>query len=232
MNNTYDYGIPLEELRERFSKLYSGLIYDYLENEHHLSNQALANDINPLDSKWVIAGPAYTLKMETTPTFDPSLREYRLKKLDEMVPGMIEVRDCSGDQQVAHFGELNASIMRAKGCIGAIIDGGTRDSRYIRKMDFPVWARYQNPVEALGRTVVAKAMVDITIRGALTTKVTVRPWDYIFADEDGVLIIPREMVKQTLEGCEKEFEQENEARIAYNDPNITPLEIYRKFGKL
>ncbi len=62
----FDYGLPLEELRERFEKLYSGLIYDYLENEKHLSNQALANDVNPLDSNWILAGPAYTLKMETS----------------------------------------------------------------------------------------------------------------------------------------------------------------------
>ena len=227
----FDYGISIEELRERFTKLYAGLIYDVLDGMG-LPNQALANAIKPLKNEWVIAGPAYTIKMETNSSTDMSLRAKRLEMLDMMVPGMIEIRDCSNDEQVAHFGELNTNIVRAKGCVGAIIDGGTRDSRFVLEMDFPVFARYRNPVEALGRAVVTKAMVDIVVRGALSSVVKVRPYDYLFADLDGVIVIPREIVKDVLEKSEQEFMHENEAREMYRQPGANPVEIYKKLGKL
>ena len=227
----FDYGISIEELGARFTRLYSGLIYDVLD-EMGYSYQALAHEIKPLRNEWVIAGPAYTIKMETNPSTDRSLRSKRLEMLRMMVPGMIEIRDCSNDDQVAHFGELNANIVRSKGCVGAIIDGGTRDSRFVLDMDFPVFARYRNPVEALGRAVVTDAMVDITVRGALSKGVTVRPYDYLFADLDGVMAIPREIVKTVLEKCEQEFKHENEAREMYRQPGADPVEIYKKLGKL
>lgn len=227
----FDYGISIEELNRRFTPLYSGLIYDVMDNMGY-PNQALANAIKPLVDRWVIAGPAYTLKLETNPSTNTALREKRLKLLDLMVPGMIEVRDCSNDEQVAHFGELNANIIRAKGCIGAIVDGGSRDSRFILDMDFPVFCRYRNPVEALGRAVVKDAMVDIIMRGALSASVVVRPWDYIFADMDGVVVIPREIVKEVLVESEHDFHLESQAREMYKNPNVSALEIYQKLGKL
>ncbi|MEK6793958.1 MAG: RraA family protein [Spirochaetota bacterium] len=231
MYEPFDYGIPVTDLRNRYSKLYSGLIYDVLD-EMKIPNQALANDIKPLDDKWVLAGPAYTVKMESRPDVDTKLREYRLTMLDHMHPGMVEIRDCSHDEQAAHFGELNANIIRAKGCVGAVVDGGSRDSRFIKEMDFPVFCRYRNPVEALGRCVVTRVLVDIVMRGALTTGVTVRPWDYIFADMDGVIVIPREITKNVLEQCEHEFAKESESRTLYRDPTLSPLDIYKKLGKL
>lgn len=227
----FDYGISIEELRRRFTPLYSGLIYDVLD-EMGLPYQALAKEIKPLKDEWVIAGPAYTVKMETTPSSDPSLRAKRLEMLKMMVPGMVEIRDCANDEQVAHFGELNANIVRAKGCVGAVVDGGTRDSRFVMEMDFPVFARYRNPVEALRRAVVTKAMIEITVRGALSTSVLVRPYDYVFADLDGVIIIPREKVKTVLEKAEQEFKHENEARELYRQPGADPVAIYKMLGKL
>lgn len=231
MYEPFDYGIPVTDLRNRYAKLYSGLIYDVLD-EMKIPDQALANDIKPLDDAWVLAGPAYTVKMESRPDVDTKLREYRLTMLDHMHPGMVEIRDCSHDEQAAHFGELNANIIRAKGCVGAVVDGGSRDSRFIKEMNFPVFCRYRNPVEALGRCVVTRVLVDIVMRGALTTGVTVRPWDYIFADMDGVIVIPREITKKVLEQCEHEFAKESESRTLYRDPSLSPLDIYKKLGKL
>lgn len=227
----FDYGLSIADLQARYRKLYSGLIYDVLD-EMKLPYQALANDVKPIELDWVIAGPAYTVKMESRPDVDTKLREYRLKMLDHMHPGMIEIRDCSHDEQAAHFGELNANIIRAKGCVGAVVDGGSRDSRFIREMGFPVFCRYRNPVEALGRAVVTRVLCDIHMRGALSTGVLVRPWDYIFADLDGVIIIPREITKKVLEQCEHEFAKESESRTLYRDPNLSPLDIYKKLGKL
>ena len=230
MHTPYDFGIPVAELRERFSRLYSGLIFDVLD-KMKFPNQALASDIKPLDDAWVISGPAYTVKMESSSEVDPKVREYRLSMLDHMHPGMIEIRDCSHNEQSAHFGELNASIVRAKGCVGAVIDGGSRDSRHIKQMGFPVFCRYRNPVESLGRCVVTRVLVDITMRGALTSGVSVRPWDYVFADMDGILIIPREITVKVLEQCEQEHTAESESRVLYRDPSLSALDTFKKFGR-
>lgn len=56
--------------------------------------------------------------------------------------------------------------------------------------------------------------------------------EYMFADMDGVLVIPREIVLKVLEKAEKEFRHEKDARELYRQPGVSPLEVYKKLGKL
>ncbi len=87
----------------------------------------------------------------------------------------------------AYFGDLNANLAIRSGAVGAVIDGTTRDTADVRALGFPVYARathcndikYDGTLRAMNRPV--------TMGG-----VQVSNGDVVFADEDGVIVIPRE----------------------------------------
>ena len=227
--------IPAEpamlEIIERFKPLYTGLVYDILD-ELGLPNQALATDIRPLRDDMRLAGPAFTFQGISDAVGDPNLRERRIKMFNEMKHPCIDVRDCGFDTRVAHYGEMNATLSRAKGVTGALIDGGVRDSGHIIRMGFPVFRRYHCPVEAKMRWGYYKWQLPIQLRGALTAAVIVRPGDFVFGDIDGVVIIPRERLVEVLRKSEEMEAVENRARAEFADPNADAEAVYKKYGKL
>jgi len=86
----------------------------------------------------------------------------------------------------AYFGDLNANLAIRAGAVGAVIDGTTRDSADVRALGFPVYARvsqcndikYEGTLRSMNRPV--------TMGG-----VRVCNGDVVFADEDGVIVVPR-----------------------------------------
>lgn len=228
MNTEID--VPMEDICARYRRLYAGAVYDILD-EMGLPNQAFASDLRPLLPEMVVAGPAFTIQGVNDPTADPDLNKRRIQLFKAMRGPCIDVRDCGFDTRVAHYGEMNASLGARYGAVGAVIDGGVRDCRLLLKMDFPVFARYQTPVEAKQRWSYYRWQVPISVRGALTATVTVNPGDFIFGDMDGIVCIPQNITIEVLERAEEMVSREDRARSEYVS-EIDPETTYEKFGRL
>jgi 4-hydroxy-4-methyl-2-oxoglutarate aldolase len=224
------HGVAMEEIIKRYKQLYTGLIYDILENMG-FPQQVLANDIKPLRQEMVVAGPAFTVKGTTDVTGDGKRRERILRMWPDMQYPCVEVRDCNLDLNVAHFGELNATLSRRYGAVGAVIDGGTRDSNFILKMNYPVFTRYQNPVEAFRRWSVTEWQIPVAIRGALSTIVLVHPGDFVFGDIDGVVIVPKEIVMDVLLQAEEIRVKENMSREEFKSGK-NPEEVFAIYRRI
>ena len=177
-------GSGLEKICERYRHCYAGLVYDVLA---HLGypNQALSHELMPLTRDMKLAGPAFTVKGMTTTEKDEALRYRRLEMIKQMRRPCVEVRDRATPYPVAIYGELSAASAAAHGAVGALIDGGTRDSLKIIESGFPVFARYRCPVEAFGRWAINVYQIPILLSGELTDTVSVSPGDFIFGDYDG-----------------------------------------------
>lgn len=88
----------------------------------------------------------------------------------------------------AYFGDLNANIAIRSGAIGAVVDSFTRDSAELNGLEFSVFAqgiycddiKYEGTVHAMNRTI---KIGDVTVNNG----------DYIYADDDGVLAIPKDL---------------------------------------
>ena len=119
--------------------------------------------------------------------------------------------------------------MRAHGCCGAVIDGSTRDSNYLINMGFPTFCRFRNPVEGLGRSMITEYMVPIFVNG-IDGQIRVDPGDFIFGDNDGVVIVPQKDTVRVLEQAETWFENEKKSREAMA-AGMDPFEVYNKFGR-
>ncbi|WP_043262137.1 4-carboxy-4-hydroxy-2-oxoadipate aldolase/oxaloacetate decarboxylase [Streptomyces sp. e14] len=107
------------------------------------------------------------------------------------------------------FGELFATALARRGVRGVVLDTGIRDTAELRAMGFPAWSAAVSPqgtVKATGGSV----NVPIAIGGQV-----IRPGDVIVADDDGVVVVPRERARDTAEASEARERKEAGARAAF-----------------
>jgi 4-hydroxy-4-methyl-2-oxoglutarate aldolase len=138
---------------------------------------------------------------------------------DDLVPVLIGLRAAGpGDVLVvtgtpgrALAGELFATEARRRGLAGIVIDGLCRDSRTLRAIDLPFFARGTSP-RAYGAAKLPVEDAPILAGGA--DGVEVRPGDLVLADDDGVVLGSVDEVEAALEGAEEIQRREEALRAA------------------
>ncbi len=222
-----DYDV--EDVARRYKKLYTALIYDTMELNFGLGGRAMSPGVYPLTVDMMVAGPAFTIIRRTMKNPDAYIHNMRLGLVNSMTPGCILISDTQGNKNCGQFGEITATTMRAHGCAGAVIDGSTRDSNLLIKMDFPTFCRFRSPVEALGRSSTVDYQIPILVNG-IDGMLEVHPGDYIFGDYDGVVIVPKELTIPVLEAAEKAYEAEKSSRAAMEHGD-DPIDVVNKYGR-
>ena len=146
-------------------------------------------------------------------------------------PGSILCFDCGGDLQPAHFGEMSCQLAYAQGCRGMLLAGNCRDTQYVLKMpNFPIFSFGTRP-NAFGGWVITEVNVPIYLPGHITHYVQVAPGDFIFGDNDGVQLIPKDLVDEVLLRVEETFKRENEIRT-HLAAGMPIDEVYSLYGPL
>jgi regulator of RNase E activity RraA len=224
------------EMCERYERLYSASVYDVLD-EMGLGSQCLSLDIRPLQPAWVVAGDAFTLKWTAESRHPVDVIRGRPGSpnifgiVDQFYAGCVLVMETGKSMNVGHWGELTGLMSQVRGCRGAVIDGGVRDSRQLRERgDYPVFARYTSPIESVTRAIIVDVQCPLLMSGSLTEGLLVRPADFIFGDADGVLVIPREIALEVLVKAEEVAEKENMVREEIR-AGEHPLKVWQKYGR-
>jgi 4-hydroxy-4-methyl-2-oxoglutarate aldolase len=116
-------------------------------------------------------------------------------------PGDVLVVDAGGDVG-GYWGEVLASSAQGRGVRALVIDGGVRDVAAQQRRGFPCWSR---GVSIRGCVKVTPGSIGepITCGG-----VYVRTGDYVVADDDGVVVIPRERAEEVLVAAEQRIQKE------------------------
>lgn len=214
--------IPDSELCERMKRTFTAAVNDALRSRGFLF-QTLPNNIMPLRDHMKVCGVAFTIKGAKNMTLEGEM-EKRAEMLEALTSGSVAVWDTDNDDQSAQWGEIMTMAAKKRGCLGAVVDGGIRDTDRILAQDFPVFCRYRSSNGMLGRF----RMIDYQIPVRIGD-VVISPGDIIFGDIDGVIVVPRNEAYDVLLEAEK---------IAFGEEDIkkqvesgsSPSEVVRNGG--
>lgn len=219
----------------RLRELYTAVAYDVMD-EMGLPHQCLDLAIAPLDRSMRVAGPAYTVAagpdVRDRAEMPPNTKLADFGVFTQMYTGCVVVVGAAGERQSGIWGELMSNASRARGATGVVIDGGIRDGRLVREIDgLSVFARYTSPIESLHRSRIHDIEVPISMTGTLTSQVRVNPGDWIFGDEDGVLVIPAAALDEVLAKSEEAKIIEDKVREEVR-AGVPVIDVYNKYGRL
>lgn len=216
-----------DSIRTRYLKVDTATVADVLD-VLGLPDQGLAPQFAPHPANaGRMGGWAYTIHGHMT-RYAGGGDPQKMKAVDGVGPGELAVWSGEG-RGVCFFGELIALGMKRRGCAGALVDGGIRDIEWIARQRFPVYARYRTPVQSIGRWKVADWQVPVDMPGATSKRVKVRPGDFVLADTDGVIVIPKRVAAKVL--AEAERMTSKEGRIRRDLGRGASLEeVLKKYG--
>jgi regulator of RNase E activity RraA len=189
-----------------------------------LTDFVLPRSLVPLAPGDRLAGPAWPASGERV---SASAHETLLgwtRLLSRVPSGHILVLQ-PNDDEVAHMGELSAETLKARGVLGAVIDGGCRDCARVIEIGLPVWSRYRTPVDVVGRWLPARLGEPVVVGG-----VSIAHGDCVMADADGVVRLPAGVADAILDAAETAMGQENRVRSAILS-GMDPEAAYLAHGK-
>ncbi|MFC5652857.1 RraA family protein [Paenibacillus solisilvae] len=214
--------IAEKELCDRYQEVFTAAVNDVLR-EQGLLHQVLPSNIVPLKLEMKVCGVAFTVKGSKNLTIESEM-EQRAQMLEEVGEGSIVVWDTSRDDESAQWGEVMTLASKQRGCKGAIVDGGVRDTNKVLELEFPVFCKYRTSNGMLGRF----RMIDWQIP-VMIGNVFIYPGDIIFGDIDGVIVIPRDIAFDVLVKAEAIKENEKEIKRMVLE-GLTPTEVVKKGG--
>jgi regulator of RNase E activity RraA len=121
---------------------------------------------------------------------------------------------------------LLTATARTHKAAGAIIDGFHRDTPQMIAQDFPVFSRGCYAQDSSVRTQVVDFRCPIEVGG-----VWINPGDLVFADVDGVLIIPKELEVEVITQALEKAKGEKVVRKAIEN-GMSATEAFATFGIL
>ncbi|HZQ63370.1 MAG TPA: RraA family protein [Casimicrobiaceae bacterium] len=211
-------------LTERLARCYTGAVHDVLRLMGY-DNVVLPHAIKAIDPSRRLAGPVWTVAghIDRTRTRDETLLGWCT--LLSKAPRDHVVVCQPNNHEIALMGELSAQTLKARGVLGYVVDGGSRDTDLVLAQGFPVFCSFLTPADIVARWVPDRYGEPVTIGSC-----TICSGDYLLGDRDGVVIIPAAVIEDVVARTEEVVATESEMRRALID-GLDPVEAYLRYGK-
>lgn len=205
--------------------LYTAVVSDSLD-QLGVRKQAMCEYLRPLHSPCKFAGWARTIACSDVYHIPDDPYTLEIEAVDSILPGEVVVVSTQQSKRNAPWGELLSTAAQAREARGAVIDGLVRDVDKIKELGFPVLAAGIKPVDSMGRGIVTAYNVPVQCG-----EVLVNPGDFVFADSDGVIVIPNAMVAEVTTMAADKVRRENNSRAELMK-GVSLRDVYRQFGVL
>ena len=221
-----------DELFAQMKKeLFSAVIGDVMDKMGFL-HQFLPPQIQPLRADMIIVGRAMPVleadcyNENSENLSNPIMSKpfgLMLEALDDLKKN--EVYICTGSSPTyALWGELMSCRAMQCGAVGTVVDGYSRDTKGILKLDFPTFSYGSYAQDQGPRGKVIDFRVPIEIQG-----VRIEPGDIVFGDMDGVCIIPQKIEKEVIEAALEKSKGEKVVQKAIEN-GMPAVDAFKKYG--
>lgn len=201
-------------------------ILDELGYRHQAMHQRLRPLLPDRESCGFI-GRACTFRwMETDYIVEENPYGLEIEAMDSLKMHDVAVHSTDYSGTNAPWGELMSTIAKRKGAVGCVCDSQIRDCTKIIKMGFPVYYTGIRPLDSKGRAIVNA--YDVPIRCG---EVLVNPGELVYADFDGIVVVPEKAEKEVFERAFEKVNKENLSRKELlNGKSLR--EVYDKYKAL
>lgn len=228
MSDTTLFDTDVDIFRFVNQNLYVAVVCDILDSLG-CRNQAMHHRIRPLlpdIRNCGFVGRARTARWMEMDYIDDDPYGKELELIDTLQPGDAVIHSTDYAGKNAPWGELMSTIAKYHGAVGTVCDSQVRDCVRIIEMGFPVYYTGIRPLDSKGRARVMDYDVPVSCGDVL-----VHPGDLVFADFDGVVVIPRNVEKDVLQLAHEKAGQETLSRQELL-AGKSLREVYAKYGVL
>ncbi|MEZ4867025.1 MAG: RraA family protein [Caldilineaceae bacterium] len=209
--------------------LYVAVVCDMLDQLGY-RQQAMHHRLRPLlpDRRTCgFVGRARTVRwMETDYVVEEDPYGLEIDFMDSLQPGDVAVHSTDFSGTNAPWGELMTTVAMHNGAVGSIVDSQIRDTVRIIDLGFPVYYTGIRPLDSQGR---ARVMAyDVPVRCG---DVLVYPRDLVFADHDGIVVIPQAIEQEVIALAQEKVSKESQARLDLQKGKSL-REVYATYGVL
>src|SRR6266436_2802088 len=137
-------------LFDRLARCYSGAVHDVLRGMGH-EDVVLPPEIKAIAPGTRLAGPVWTVSghIDRTKTRDETLLAWCT--LLSRAPADHVVVCQPNTREIALMGELSAQTLKARGVLGYVVDGGSRDTDLVLAQGFTVICSFLTPAAIVER---------------------------------------------------------------------------------
>src|SRR5262249_6295662 len=176
---------------QRASKLDTTALSDALDRLG-IPGQCLG--IKPLDSKFRLAGRAFTLLYGPAGVPAGTVGDF----IDDVPDGNVIVIDNGGRENATVWGDILTMVAHRRNIAGTVIDGACRDTNLSREIGYPIFSRSYSM-----RTGKDRVQLEATNSPVNVGDARVLPGDILRGDGDGVVVIPRAHENAILSAAEE-----------------------------
>jgi len=134
---------------------------------------------------------------------------------------VIVIQDMDARPGVGSFwGEVQANIHVALGCVGTVTNGGVRDLNEVRPLGFHFFAQHVIVSHAYVRLIDFGLPVEVG-------GITVRTGDVVHADLHGVQLVPRSIAADIPAGVDRVLARERKIIDYCKSPSFDPTDLER-----